>query len=80
MKLAVAAVSLGLTVNGAHAIDLKTISLKDLLPCRLAAAKYCDRSQGMTMSNLLRCGAVLAANSEAVGNQCRQVLRRYGQI
>ena len=80
MKVAVAAISFCLTATGADAIDLNTISLKDLAPCKFAAVRYCDRSQGMTMSNLLRCGATLAANSEAVSNQCRQVLKRYGQI
>lgn len=75
MKLALAAISLCLTVTAADAVDLRAMA-----PCRLAAAKYCDRSQGMTVSNLLRCGATLAANSEAVGSPCRQVLRRYGQI
>ena len=82
MKIAIAAISFCLMGTGADAgaDDLKTISLKDLAPCRLAAVRYCDRSQGMTMSNLMRCGATLAANSEAVSNQCRQVLKRYGQI
>ena len=30
--------------------------------------------------NLLRCGATLAQVSERVGESCRQVLRRYGQL
>jgi hypothetical protein len=34
----------------------------------------------MTMSNLIRCGATLAAISNRVGDRCRAVLRRYGQI
>jgi hypothetical protein len=28
----------------------------------------------------LRCGAVLAAHSWRVGNECRAVLRKYGQL
>jgi hypothetical protein len=32
------------------------------------------------MSNLLRCGATLAAISHRVGEPCRVVLRRYGQL
>ena len=32
------------------------------------------------MSNLLRCGAALAPVSERVGERCREVLRRYGQL
>jgi len=54
--------------------------MKDLAPCRPAAARFCDRSGGMTWSNLLRCGATLAANSSRVGSGCRIVLRRYGQL
>ena len=75
MKLALAAISFCLLATTADAFDLKTLA-----PCKPAAAKYCDRSQGITVANLLRCGAALAAKSELVGNQCRQVLKRYGQI
>ena len=75
MKLALAAISFCLMANTADAIDLKTLA-----PCKPAAAKFCDRSQGMTVANLLRCGAALAAKSELVGNQCRDVLRKYGQL
>jgi len=34
----------------------------------------------MTWSNLLRCGATLAAHSWRVGEGCRTVLRKYGQL
>ena len=66
---------LGLSITAAGAIDMK-----DLAPCRPAAAKLCDRTGGLTMANLMRCGATLAANSWRVGNSCRVVLRRYGQL
>jgi hypothetical protein len=66
---------LGLSVTGAVALDEN-----DLAPCRPAAARFCDRSEGMTWSNLLRCGATLAAHSFRVGNACRDVLKRYGQL
>jgi len=66
---------LGFTITTANAIDMK-----DLAPCRPAAARLCDRTGGMTMANLIRCGATLAANHWQVGNSCRQVLRRYGQL
>ena len=74
-KILFAAVLFGGSVTGAGALDLT-----ELEPCKPAAVKLCDRSGGMTMSNLLRCGATLASNSEQVGNQCKQVLRRYGQL
>jgi hypothetical protein len=65
----------GLSVTTANAIDMK-----ELAPCRPAAARLCDRTAGMTWSNLLRCAGTLAANSTRVGNSCRQVLIRYGQL
>jgi hypothetical protein len=66
---------LALPASGALALDAN-----DLAPCRPAAARYCDRSEGMTWINLLRCGATLAAHSFVVGNACRDVLKRYGQL
>jgi hypothetical protein len=58
----------------------KAIDLAELAPCRPAATRLCDRSGGMTWTNLLRCGATLAAHSWHVGDQCRAVLRKYGQL
>jgi len=64
------------TLSGAA----KAVDLAELAPCRPAAARLCDRSGGMTWSNLLRCGATLAAHSWRVSDQCRAVLRKYGQL
>jgi len=75
MKSLFALTFFGLSITAATAIDMK-----DLAPCRPAAARLCDRTGGLTMANLLRCGATLAANSWKVGNSCRDVLRRYGQL
>jgi hypothetical protein len=58
----------------------KAIDLAELAPCKPAAARLCDSSGGMTWTNLLRCGATLAAHSWRVGNECRAVLRKYGQL
>jgi len=67
---------LGASITAAGAIDLK-----DLLPCKPAAARYCNHyDHHASMSNLLRCGAKLAAVSFRVGARCREVLRRYGQL
>jgi hypothetical protein len=74
-KVVVASFFLGLAASIAQAIDVQ-----DLAPCRPAAARFCDRSGGMNWSNLLRCGATLAAHSFRVGDSCREVLRRYGQL
>jgi hypothetical protein len=76
MKKAIVVVSfLGLSVSIAQAIDIQ-----DLAPCKPAAARFCERSGEMNWSNLLRCGATLAANSFRIGNSCLEVLRRYGQL
>lgn len=56
------------------------IDMAELAPCKPAAARMCDRSAGMSWTNLLRCGATLAAHSWRVGNECRAVLRKYGQL
>jgi hypothetical protein len=76
MKSIIAAflfLSLSGTIAGA-------LDMADLAPCRPAAARFCDRTGGMTWSNLLRCSATLAAHSFRLGNGCREVLRRYGQL
>jgi hypothetical protein len=76
VKSLVAASLLGTLVTTAEAIDVK-----ELAPCKPAASRYCDHSDlSASMSNLLRCGATLAANSHRVGEGCRVVLRRYGQL
>jgi hypothetical protein len=76
MKLLLAAcILLGLSATAANAIDLA-----ELAPCRPAAAKLCDRSAGMTWTSLLQCGATRAAHSWRVGDECRAVLRKYGQL
>jgi hypothetical protein len=74
-KAVVALFFLGLSAAIAQALDVE-----DLAPCKPAAARFCDRSGGINWSNLLRCGATLAAHSFRVGNNCREVLRRYGQL
>lgn len=75
MKSLLAATSLVLSLTAANALDLN-----QLAPCKPAAAKFCDRSAGTTMSNMIRCGATLASVSDRIGPRCRQVLRRYGQL
>jgi hypothetical protein len=75
-KSLLAALLIGGLTTAAGALDVK-----DLAPCKPAATRYCDRSDtSMTMTNLLRCGATLASMSNRVGESCREVLRRYGQL
>jgi hypothetical protein len=76
MKMMFAAcLILGALCTGAGAVDMA-----ELAPCKPAAARLCDRSAGMNWSNLLQCGATLAAQSWRVGSSCREVLRKYGQL
>jgi hypothetical protein len=51
-----------------------------LLGLSATAANAIDRSAGMTWTSLLQCGATLAAHSWRVGDECRAVLRKYGQL
>lgn len=76
MKMLIAAVLfVGVSATAANAIDLA-----ELAPCRPPAARLCDRSGGMTFTNLMRCGATLASQSWRVSSRCREVLRKYGQL
>ncbi|HEY5962551.1 MAG TPA: hypothetical protein VIU42_00875 [Xanthobacteraceae bacterium] len=76
LKSLLAAFLLGAITTAAGAVDVK-----DLAPCKPAAARFCDQSNiGATITNLLKCGATLASVSNSVGEGCRQVLRRYGQL
>jgi hypothetical protein len=76
LKTLFAVCLLGATATAAGAIDVK-----ELAPCKPAASRYCDHSDlSASMGNLLRCGATLAQVSTRVGEGCRQVLRRYGQL
>ena len=56
------------------------VELADLAPCRPAAAHSARYTGGMTWNNLLRCGSTLATHSFHIGNACRDVLKRYGQL
>jgi hypothetical protein len=76
LKSLLAAFLLGAITTAASAVDIK-----DLAPCKPAAARFCGQSDtNATMTNLLRCGATLASMSNRVGESCRAVLRRYGQL
>jgi len=76
MKILLAAcLFVGISATAANAIDLA-----ELAPCKPAAARLCDHAGGMTFGNLLRCGATLAAHSWRVSDDCRAVLRKYGQL
>jgi hypothetical protein len=75
VKAAIAAFLLIASGAAANAVDLK-----DLLPCRSAAVRLCDRSQGITVAALWKCGATLASRATEVGPRCQDVLKRFGQL
>ena len=58
----------------------QALELKELMPCKAAALRICDRSEGLTMTALWKCGATLASRRDELGARCVQVLVRYGQL
>jgi len=73
-------IALMCTTSGetATAFDLKE-TLKDLMPCKYAAIRLCERPQQVGAAALWKCGATLAAApQEEIGKRCVAVLKRYG--
>ena len=62
----------------AEGVDKKT--MLELLPCKAAALRLCDRSQGINTAALWRCGATLAERQHELVPRCVAVLRRYGHF
>ena len=73
--IATAALLLATGVGSAGAVELK-----NLMPCKSAAARLCDTSQGLTVAALWSCGATLASRRQEVGHGCLAVLKKYGQL
>ena len=59
----------------AEGVDKK--KMLELMPCRAAALRLCDRSQGINAAALWRCGATLAERQLELAPRCAAVLRRY---
>jgi hypothetical protein len=60
------------------AFDLEK-TLKDVMPCKYAAIRLCERPQEVSAAALWKCGATLAAApQEEIGKRCVAVLKRYG--
>ena len=66
--------------SAATAQELDRKAILDMMPCRSAALRLCDRSQGIDAAALWRCGAMLAQRQHEVSARCVSVLRRYGQL
>jgi len=58
--------------------DRKTMI--ELLPCKSAALRLCDRSQGINAAAMWKCAATLAERRHELSQRCVSVLRRYGQL
>jgi hypothetical protein len=54
--------------------------LLQFLPCKSAALRMCDRSQGIDAAALWRCGATLAERHDELGQRCLSVLKQHGQL
>ena len=54
--------------------------LKDLLPCKPAAMRLCDRSEGVSPSALYKCATTLAARHLEIGRACAAILRQHGHL
>ncbi len=77
---ALVAVALISAASAATADEIDRKKILEMLPCKSAALRLCDRSQGITAAALWRCGATLAARQHEVSLRCVAVLRRYGQL
>jgi hypothetical protein len=58
----------------------QALELRELMPCKAAALRICDRSEGLTLAALWKCGAMLASRRHELSARCVQVLDRYGQL
>ena len=77
---ALMAVVLVCAASAATAEEFDRRKMLEMLPCKSAALRLCDRSQGMTAAALWRCGATLAERQHEVSQRCVAVLKRYGQL
>ena len=67
-----------MSAETATALDLKK-TLKDLVPCKYAAIRLCERPQQVSAAALWKCGATLAAApQEEIGKRYVAALKRYG--
>jgi hypothetical protein len=78
-KIIVASV-LACIAGTAAADEVDRKIMLQLLPCKSAALRMCDRSQGINAAALWRCSATLAERHNEVGQRCLSVLKQYGQL
>jgi len=61
----------------AEGVDKKIL---ELMPCKAAALRLCDRSKGINAASLWKCGATLAALPHELVPACAAVLQRFGHF
>jgi hypothetical protein len=76
----VAAVLVACFAATATAAELDRKTILQLLPCKSAALRLCDRSQGITAAAIWRCAATLVERRHEVGQRCVNVLKSYGRL
>jgi hypothetical protein len=74
------AAALACVASTATAEEFDRKKVLEMLPCKSAALRLCDRSQGINAASLWRCGATLAERQHEVSQRCVAVLKRYGQL
>ena len=74
------AAALTCVASAATAEEFDRKKMLEMLPCKSAALRLCDRSQGINAAALWRCGATLAERHNEVSQRCVVVLKRYGQL
>jgi len=75
-----AALLVACLAGNAKAGEVDRSTIVRLLPCKSAALRLCDRSQGISVGALWRCAATLVERQHEVGRRCVDVLKSYGQM
>ena len=78
MKRALIAATLLCATDGAIAGSFDLKKLQEFSPCKSAAIRLCDRSQGISIAALWKCGNTLAARQQEISERRAAVLKRYG--
>jgi hypothetical protein len=82
MRIAITLVAVtlayGAPTASAEQLDRKTMI--EMLPCKSAALRLCDRSQGISAAALWTCGTTLAERQHELSRRCLNVLKRFGRL
>ena len=79
-KVLIAAAMLCAAFSAAAEEKIDRKVMLEMLPCKSAALRLCDRTLGINAAALWACGAMLAGHQHEVGQRCVSVLKRFGQL